>query len=84
MSNRIAQLVKLSPNDDHDSNNIVEQCSSLAGGQDKSNHIGSDRIGLTGSSDRSDRYEPRKSGGAKNRTKPTFEELPDKYKKMSE
>ena len=76
-SNRIAQLVKLSPNDDPDSNNLVEQCSSSAGGQDKSNHIGSDRIGLTSSS-------PRKFGGVKNRTKPTFEELLDKYKKMSE
>jgi len=49
-------------------------------GQDKSNNIGSDRTGLTGSSDRS---EPRKFGGAKNSTKPTFEELLDKYKKMS-
>ena len=39
------------------------------------------RTGLTGSSDRS---EPKKSGGAKNRTKPTFEELLDKYKKISE
>ena len=55
--------------DDHGSNNIVEQCSSSSGGQDKSNHIGSDRTGLTGSSDRS---EPKKSGGAKNRTKPTL------------
>ena len=54
------------------------------GGQDKSNHIGSDRTSLTGSSDRSDRSEPGKSGGAKNRIKPTFEELLDKYKKMSE
>ena len=51
------------------------------GGQDKSNQIGSDRIGLTSSSDRS---EPKKSGGAKNRTKPTFEELLDKYKKIFE
>ena len=34
----IAQIV---PNGDHLSNNIVEQCSSSAGGQDKSNHIGS-------------------------------------------
>ena len=50
-------------------------------GQDKSNHIGSDRTGLTGSSDRS---EPSKFGGAKNRIKLTFEELLDKYKKMSE
>ena len=40
--------------DDHGSNNIVEQCSSLAVRQDKSNHIGSDRTGLTGSSDRSE------------------------------
>ena len=71
-------ISKVVPNDDHDSNNIVEQCSSSAGLQDKSNHIGSDRTGLTGWS------EPRKSGGAKNRTKPTFEELLDKYKKMSE
>ena len=67
--------------DDHGSNNIVEQFSSSAGGQDKSNHIGSDRTGLTGSSDQS---EPKKSGGAKNRTKPTFEELLDKYEKISE
>jgi len=50
-------------------------------GQDKSNYIGSDRTGLTGSSDRS---ESRKSGGAKNRIEPTFEEFLDKYKKMSE
>ena len=70
--------------DDHGSNNIVEQCSSSAGGQDKSIYIGSDRTGLTGSSDRSDRSEPGKSGGAKNRIKPTFEELLDKYKKISE
>ena len=34
--------------DDHGPNNIVEQCSSSAGGQDKSNHAGSDRTGLTG------------------------------------
>ena len=53
----------------------------MVGGQDKSNQIGSDRIGLTSSSDRS---EPKKSGGAKNRTKPTFEELLDKYKKIFE
>ena len=66
--------------DDHGSNNIVEQCSSSAGGQGKSIYIGSDRTGLTGSSDRS---EPGKSGGAKNRIKPTFEELLDKYKKIS-
>jgi len=69
--------------DDHGSNNIVEQCSSSAGGQDKSIYIGSDRTGLTGSSDRSDRSEPGKSGGAKNRIKLTFEELLDKYKKIS-
>jgi len=56
----------------------------LAEGQDKSNHIGYDRTVLTGLSDRSDWSEPGKSGGAKNRTKPTFEELLDKYKKMSE
>ena len=66
--------------DDHGSNNIVEQCSSSAGGQDKSIYIGSDRTGLTSSSDQS---EPGKSGGAKNRIKPTFEELLDKYKKIS-
>ena len=53
------------------------------GGQDKSNYIGSGRTGLTGLSG-SDRFELRKSGGAKNRTKPTFEELLDKYKKISE
>ena len=76
-----SSISKIVPNDDHDSNNIVEQCSSSAGGQDKGNHIGSDRTGLTGSSDWS---EPGKSGGAKNRIKPTFEELLDKYKKMSE
>ena len=68
-------ISKIVPNDDHDSNNVVEQCSSSAGGQDKSNHIGSDKTGLTGSSDRSDQSEPGKSGGAKNRAKPTFEEL---------
>ena len=62
---------------------MAEQQSSLAGGQDKSIYIGSDRTGLTGSSDRSDRSEPVKSGGAKNRIKPTFEELLDKYKKIS-
>ena len=78
-----SSISKIVPNDDHDSNNVVEQCSSSAGGQDKSNHIGSDRTGLTGLSDRSHRSEPRKSGGAKNRTKPTFEVLLDKYK-MSE
>ena len=50
-------------------------------GGNKSNQIGSDRTSLIGSSDRS---EPKKSGGAKNRTKPTFEELLDKYKKISE
>ena len=67
-----SSISKIVPNDDPDSNNVVEQCSSSAGGQDKSNHIGSDRTGLTGLSDRSDRSEPRKSGSAKNRTKPTF------------
>ena len=41
-------ISKIVPNDDPDSNNVVEQCSSSAGGQDKSNHIGSDRTGLTG------------------------------------
>jgi len=76
----VAQIV---PNDYPDLNNVVEQCLSSAGGQDKSNHIGSDRTGLTGLSDRSDRSEPEKSGGAKNRIKPTFEELLDKYKKIS-
>ena len=75
-----SSISKIVPNDDHDSKNIVEQCSSSAGGKDKSNHISSDRTGLTGSSDRS---EPKKSGGAKNRTKPTFEELLDKYEKIS-
>ena len=75
-----SSISKTVPNGDHDSNNVVEQFSSSAGGQDKSNHIGSDRTGLTGLSDR---FEPRKSGGAKNSTKPTFEELLDKYKKMS-
>ena len=49
-------------------------------GQDKSNHISSDKTGLAGSSERSARSEPRNSGGAKNKTKPTFEELLDKYK----
>ena len=76
----VAQIV---PNGDHTSNDIAEQCSSSARGQDKSNHVGSDRTGLTGSSDRSDQSEPGKSGGAKNRIKPTFEELLDKYKKIS-
>ena len=73
-----SSISKIVPNDDPD--NVVKQCSSSAGGQDKSNHIGSDRTGLTGLSDRSDRSEPRKSGSAKNRTKPTFEVLLDKYK----
>ena len=50
----------------------------------KSKHIGSDRTGLAGSSERSDWSEPRNSGGAKIRTKSTFEELLNKYKKMSE
>ena len=36
-----SSISKIVPNDDHDSNNIVGQCSSSAGGQDKSNHIGS-------------------------------------------
>ena len=54
----VAQIV---PNGDHTSNNIVEKCSSLAGGQDKSIYISSDRTGLTGSSDQSDRSETRKS-----------------------
>ena len=76
-----SSISKIVPNDDHDSNNVVEQCSSSARRKDKSNHIGSDRTGLTGLSDRS---EPTKSGGAKNRIKPTFEELLDKYKKISE
>ena len=75
-----SSIIKIVPNDDPDSNNVVEQCSSSAGGQDKNNHIGSDRTGLTGSSDRS---EPGKSGVAKNRIKPTFEGLLDKYKKIS-
>ena len=79
-----SSISKIVPNDDPDSNNVVEQCSSSAGGQDKSNHIGSDRTVLTGLSNRSDRSELKKSGGAKNRTKPTFEKLLDKYKKMSE
>ena len=76
----VAQIV---PNGDHTSNDIAEQCSNSARRQEKSNHVGSDRTGLTGSSDRSDRSEPGKSGGAKNRIKPTFEELLDKYKKIS-
>ena len=67
-----SSISKTVPNGDRDSNNVVEQFSNSAGGQDKSNHIGSDRTGLTGLSDRSDRSEPRKSGSAKNRTKPTF------------
>jgi len=46
-------------------------------GQDKSNHIDSDRTGLTGLNLRSLVVQ-------KNRTKPTFEELLDKYKKISE
>ena len=46
-----SSISKIVPNDDPDSNNVVEQCSSSAGGQDKSNHIDSDRTGLTGSSD---------------------------------
>ena len=75
----VAQII---PNGDHTSNDIDEQCSSLARRQDKSNHVGSDSSGLTGSSDRSDRSEPGKSGGVKNRIKPTFEELLDKYKKI--
>jgi len=79
-----SSISKIVPNDDPDSNNVVEQCSSSAGGQDKSNHIGSNRTVLTGLSNRSDRSELKKSGGAKNRTKPTFEELLDKYKKISE
>ena len=54
----VAQIV---PNGDHTSSDIAEQCSSSARRQDKSNHVGSDKTGLTGSSDRS---EPRKSGGA--------------------
>ena len=37
-----SSISKIAPNDNHDSNNVVEQCSSSAGGQDKSNHIGSD------------------------------------------
>ena len=76
----VAQIV---PNGDHTSNNIIEQCSSSAGGQDKSIYIGSDRTGLTGLSDHSDRSEPGKFGVAKNMIKPTFEELLDKYKKIS-
>ena len=78
-----SSISKIVPNDYPDLNNVVEQCLSSAGGQDKSNHIGSDRTGMTGSSDRSDRSEPGKSGGANNRIKPTFEELLDKYKKIS-
>ena len=78
-----SSICKIVPNGDPDSNNVVEQCSSSAGGQDKSNQISSDRTGLTSSSDRSDWSEPGKSGSAKNRIKPTFEELPDKYKKIS-
>ena len=42
-----SSISKIVPNDDHDSNNVVEQFSSSAGRQDKSNHIGSDRTGLT-------------------------------------
>ena len=45
-------ISKIVSNDDPDSNNIVKQYSSSAGGQDKSNQIGSDKTGLTGSSDR--------------------------------
>ena len=74
---------KIVPDIEHVSNDIAEQCSNLARRQEKSNHVGSDRTGLTGSSDRSDRSEPKKSGCAKNRTKPTFEVLLDKYKKIS-
>ena len=40
-----SSISKIVPNDDP--NNVVEQCSSSAGRQDKSNHIGSDRTGLT-------------------------------------
>jgi len=54
------------------------------GRQHKSKHICSDRTGLAGSSERSDWSEPRNSGGAKIRTKPTFEELLNTYKKISE
>ena len=75
---------KIVPDIEHVSNDMAEQCSSSAGGQNKSNHIGSGRIGLTGWSDRSDLSETRNSGGVKNRTKPIFEELLDKYKKISE
>ena len=57
-----SSISKTVPNSDHDSNNVVEQFSSSAGSQDKSNHIGSDRTGLTGLSNRS---ELKKSGGAK-------------------
>ena len=49
----VSQIV---PNRNHTSNDVAEQCSSSARRQDKSNHIGSDRTGLTGSSDRSDRF----------------------------
>ena len=45
----VAQIV---PNEDYTSNDVAEQCSSSARRQDKSNHVGSDRTGLTGSSDR--------------------------------
>jgi len=41
-----SSIGKIIPNDDNDSNNIVEQCSSSAGGQHKCNHIGSDKTGL--------------------------------------
>ena len=44
----VAQIV---PNGDHTSNDIAEQCSNSARRQEKSNHVGSDRTGLTGSSD---------------------------------
>ena len=57
-----SSISKIVPNNDSDSNNVVEKYSSSAGGQDKSNHISSDKIGLAGSSDRS---EPRNSGDAK-------------------
>jgi len=43
-----SSISKIVPNDYPDSNNIVEQCSSSVGGQDKSIYIGSDRTGLTG------------------------------------
>ena len=45
-----SSISKIVPNDDHDSSNVVEQCSNSAGRQDKSIYIGSDRTGLTGSS----------------------------------